>query len=217
MIRIHWPRVCGLILCPAFCWGLIILAIVAASGCGKDRERTQAAADAVAGVDAMALAAPSVRPIAAGTVDHVLATRGLERRDQLPAPQMQPQAITADAAAYQRQGQAAIQASLSPGWLAGMAAAAIAALGIAGRIGLLGPIGGWLAASITPAREAAQQARNGNLAGAALTMMAQIETAPADIAQPIKQAISKHLTPEQEAEVRRVLQEMSSNESTPTA
>lgn len=187
---------------------ILVIAILLLASCGRDQQRTQAAADAVAGIDAMTLAAPAVEPIATGTVDHVLATRGLERRDQLPAPRMAPAAIVADAPAYQAQGRAAIAESLSPGWWGVIVGGGLGLLGIAGRLGLLGPIGGWIAGAITPARQAVQQARNGNLAGAAVTMIDTIDQAPEEIAKPIKAAISKALSPEQEAEVRRVLAEM---------
>lgn len=187
---------------------LLIIVLIALVGCGRDQQRTQAASDAVAGIDAMTIVAPQTAPIAAGATDHVLATRGLERRAQLPPPSMAPADIVADVQAYQEQGRVAITESLSPGWLGAIFGGGLALLGIAGRLGLLGPIGGWLAGAITPARQAVAQARNGNLAGAALTMMGQIEAAPPEIAKPIKQAISKALTPEQEAEVRRVLAEM---------
>jgi hypothetical protein len=184
-----------------------ILALLALSGC-KDRERTQAAADTVAGIDAMVMVAPQTQPIGVAAVDHALATRGLERRDQLPPAQMTPATIVANIPAYAAQGQQAIAASKASGFWAAIAGGGLVLLGLAQRLGLLGPIGGALVGFITPARQAAQQARNGNLAGAALTMVEAIEAAPPEVAGPVKRAISKALTPEQEAEVRRVLAEM---------
>lgn len=186
----------------------LIIAILLLAGCGREPQRNQAAADALAGTDAMVLVAPEVQPIATGTADHILAARGVERRDQLPPPRMQPAAIVANVPAYQEQGKAAIQESLSPGWWAAIIGGGIGLLGLAGRLGLLGPIGGWIAGALTPARQAVAQVRTGNLAGAGLTMISTLETAPPEIAKPIKALLSKAFSPEQEAEVRRVLAEM---------
>lgn len=186
---------------------LLILA-----GCAS-QARDQAAADALAGIDAMAQVAPATAPIASGASDHVLATRGVRDRSELPAPQMQPAAIVAAPEDYQAQGKQAIEDSAGWGVLAGIGSALVLALGVARQLGVGGPLVGiaeWvLTSGRQRAQEAAKQARQGDLAGAAVSIIGAIESAPAAVAKPVKKAVSKVVTPEQEAAIRRVLQDMS--------
>lgn len=188
---------------------IFILALAVTVGCGKDKVRTQAAADAVAGIDAMTIIAPETQPIASGVTDHILATRGLERRDQLPEPQMSATAIIADTDRYKAQGKQAIEDSKSLGFVGMLIGAAVAIAAVVKATGLGGPLVNIIASVIESKASKAQKQHASDLAGVATTTFAVLEVAPPEIAGPIKKAISKAVTPEQEAAIRRELAALS--------
>jgi hypothetical protein len=184
-----------------------ILALLALAGCGKDRIRTQAAADALEGAKALRVVAMNngIAPEALAVMDaiipgirlHVLASRGLTRPDELPPPQLTAPEIAADPEPYSALGVQAVEAAKTAGWWVVIGGGILTALGFAMRNGLFGPVGNWVAGLVTPIQMAREQIRLGNLAGAAQTFMAVAENAPPEIAQPIKRAVDKALTPEQ--------------------
>ena len=182
----------------------VAVIILALTGC-KDGPRDQAAADAIAGIDAMTIVAPETQPIAVGATDHVLATRGLERRGQLPTPRMAPATIVNNADAYQQQGKDAIEASKSLGFVGILLGAAVAIAGIIKATGLGGPLVQMAATLVESRATKAQKQHASDLAGVGVVAIQVLESLPPEQGGAIKKAISKAVTPEQEAAIRREL------------
>jgi len=124
----------------------IILAFLTTmlTGCGADRQN---ASDAHAGARAIGQspeATQTIRTIAGGVGNHVLATVGAERYQDLPPPQTHPEEILQDSAGYVEQSESALEAALSSpwSWIAG------GALGLLGLLrawpGTAGRVAGWV-------------------------------------------------------------------------
>ena len=198
---------------------LAVLAALLLGGCKTDMARDQAAADAIAGVDAMVMVAPETAPIGVGVELHALATRGKERRDQLPAPQMAPAAIVADADIYQDQGRKAVKDSLSVGFWAAAGGVLVLALGAIKATGLGGSIVTAAASLLLSAKQKVEERRRGDMAGVGQALIEAVETADPAIAQPMKKlakdAIGRVVGPEGMAVVARVVDAMARPDPVP--
>jgi hypothetical protein len=182
----------------------VVLAILAAiltvalSGCTS---RRQAAADAVAGIAVLRTEQPaSVRePVADAAITLTAAAAGTTP-DRLPPPTLTPAAIVTAPASY-----AALASSVgsTTGWWIAAGGWALAAAGLlAGAVrvsGLGGPVVAMIASVVEGAAAKRERARQADLAGAAKTMIDVVDAVNLPV---VKKAISKNLTPEQEAAVR---------------
>lgn len=117
---------------------LLLLAAVAAAGCSSARR--QHAADAVAGIDALAGLAPSSTASSIAAAARKLAAAAADAREgDLPAPMMRPDEIVARPNDYAPVGRAA-EEGVGAGLWAGVAAVAAVAAGLAVRLGAGGPL-----------------------------------------------------------------------------
>ena len=122
-------------------------AVIAAStvlllsyGCGADR--TQNAANAIAGIQALGMLAPAdAQPIVTGASDYVVACAGTKN---LPEPTRKPEEILQDRSGYEQDGGKAMEESLSGWqWLASIGGGIVAVLGFLRFLpGTAGPIAG---------------------------------------------------------------------------
>lgn len=183
------------VLSTIFCMFLVL------AGCTA---RKQAAADAVAGLQVLRTEQPaSVRePVADAAMQFAAAAAGTTV-DKLPPAALAPAAIAANPAQY---AALADKAASSTGWWLAVGGWSIAAVGLlAGAVrasGLGGPIVAMIATVVESAASKKEKARQSALAGAASTM---VDVVDAVNYAPIKRAISKNLTPEQETAVRQLL------------
>ena len=182
---------------------LIILVVWLLQGCDS---RRQAAADAVAGIQVLRAEQPaSVREPVADAAQQLAAAAAGTTLDRLPPPQILPEQIPARIPEYQAQ---AANAATSTGWWLAVGGWTIAALGIVAGVvrvaGIGGPIVGIVAGIVEGAAAKRERERQASLAGAALTMVDVVEQL--DLPQ-VKKAISKNVTPEQDAAIRQRLAE----------
>ena len=109
----------------------------------------QSAADAVAGIDAMQLVMADygidsdiIATIAAGSTDYILATQGMQSRDELPRPRMAPSGIAAHPYEYAESASHTREQAAQSGWLLGLLGGGgllAALLAVARKTGLGGP------------------------------------------------------------------------------
>jgi hypothetical protein len=118
---------------------------------------------------------------------------------------MAPAAITAHVDAYQEQGRQSIQDSLSVGFIGILLGAAVAVAGIVRATGLGGPLVQLVAGLVESRATKAQRQQASELAGVGVVAVQVIEALPPEVSTPVKRAISKAVTPEQEAAIRREL------------
>ena len=169
--------------------------------------RDQAAADAYAGAQAVAHAAPQLAPVAGGIAVNALATRGAQSPDDLPAPLMAPVDILLQPDVYRAQAEKTHSESMSSGFWAMLGGGALLALGVVSRLGLGGPIVGVLSGILENAATKKQRQKAQSLAGFGVTAIEIIEALPEEIGGVVKKQISKAVTPEQEKAIREVLSE----------
>ena len=109
----------------------------------------QSAADAVAGIDAMQIVMAEygidsdiIATIAAGSTDYILATQGMQSRDELPRPRMAPSVIASHPYEYAESAAHTREQAAQSGWLLGLLGGGgllAALLAVARKTGMGGP------------------------------------------------------------------------------
>lgn len=179
--------------------GILFLAgaLAFSVGCASARQQ-QHAADAIAGIEAVASVAPAAAaPVARGAVAHVEGAVETARGD-LPPPTRSPQAILADAGAYEQDAVARRDESLSGaglvGWLLGGTAMVA---GLLRASGLGGPVGSMLAGLLESAARKRARAKSEVLQAGFPLLVQAIDAIPNDgTIGDLKKRIAKTVPPE---------------------
>jgi hypothetical protein len=190
---------------------LVIGLIMAFTGCKEEREaRLQAAADACAGVDALA-DQPADAPIAQAAKTNVYTASDAAPAD-LPAPTMTPDAIRKDPPAYGKKAEETAKAAEEAGslwpWLTG---AGLFVLGLARVLpGVHAPIVEMLQRILENRASRKARERQATLAAAAKEVVRIIEDLPATTTMAVKAAISTKVSSASNDAIKNVLKEISS-------
>lgn len=201
---------------------LLLVVVLAGTVFSSCEARKQAAADAGAGAEALAnmltdldpAAADDANAIAAGVASNAAAAAGSDGSD-LPKPSRSPDQIRRDPDGYKKEGDQRRQES---GWgtVAGWGAAGLALVaGVIRATGAGGPLAGILATLLEGAAVKRRKEEVAHRVGALEVIIKTIDAAPEDTKPAdLKKLISKALSPDQEAEVRRLIQQLPTLPST---